>query len=244
MPRIIRSFVSYGKEKKVGDEITLSGEESHHLSKVLRLEPESTIEVLNGEGNRAQVHCLEVGGKEIRTRINSMEHCNVSQPHIRVAVALVKGKKWDELIRPLTELGAHRITPLITDRTEVRHDSSKFQAKALKWKRNAIEACKQSGNPWLPEIDDPTSFSTFLSENSEKERRFLASLSDPSSPFPDDQDMERIALLIGPEGGWSQEEESLAQTFAVEPFSLAGNILRTETAAVSALAVAKARFLP
>ena len=72
----------------------------------------------------------------------------------------------------------------------------------------------------------------------------MASLSDPSSPFPDDQDMERIALLIGPEGGWSQEEESLAQTFAVEPFSFAGNILRTETAAVSALAVAKARFLP
>ena len=244
MPRIIRSFVSYGKDKKVGDEITLSGEESHHLSKVLRLEPESTIEVLNGEGDRAQVHCLEVGGKEIRTRINSMEHCNVSQPHIRVAVALVKGKKWDDLIRPLTELGAHRITPLITDRTEVRHDSLKFQAKTLKWKRYAIEACKQSGNPWLPAIEEPISFSDFLSENPENERRFLASLSGPASPFRCDQNKKHIALLIGPEGGWSQEEESHAQTFSVEPFSLAGNVLRTETAAVSALAVAKARFLP
>ncbi len=240
MPRIIRTFVSYGKEKKVGDEITLSGEESHHLSKVLRLQPESTIEVLNGMGNRAQVHCLDVREKEIRTRINSIECCLQQHPLIRVAVALVKGKKWGELIRPLTELGAYRITPLITDRTQVRDDSSKFPSKALKWKRYAIEACKQSGNPWLPEIDYPTSFSTFLSDNSKKERRFLASLSDPASPFPNDQGMERIALLIGPEGGWSQEEECLAQTFAVEPFSLAGNILRTETAAVSALAVAKA----
>ena len=91
MPRIIRSFV-HGKETRIGDEISLPHEESHHLSKVLRLEPEATIEVLNGMGDRFQVHCLEVNSKRIRIRIDSIERCPLVLPLIRVAVSLIKGK--------------------------------------------------------------------------------------------------------------------------------------------------------
>ena len=245
MPRIIRSFVHDVRATMIGDEISLPHEESHHLSKVLRLEPEASMEVLNGMGDRFQVQCLEVNSKSIRIRIDSIERCPLVLPLIRVAVSLIKGKKWDDLIRPLTELGAHRITPLITDRTEVRYDPLKFKSKMLKWNRNAIEACKQSGNPWLPKLDEPISFSNFLSENQKKERRFLASLSSSVSCFTgEDQASDHLALLIGPEGGWSGKEEALAEKMGVEGFSLGSNVLRVETAAVSALTVAKASFLP
>ena len=114
----------------------------------------------------------------------------------------------------------------------------------LKWNRNAMEACKQSGNPWLPKIDEPISFSNFLSENQKKRGDSWLPYQVPLH-FTEDQASDHIALLIGPEGGWTQEkEEDLAEKMGVEGFSLGSNVLRVETAAVSALTVAKASFLP
>ena len=74
------------------------------------------------------------------------------QPCLRMVLAITKSGKWEDQIKPLTELGVDQITPLLTERTEIKQDRTSFRNKVDKWRKLAIEACKQSGNPWLPNM--------------------------------------------------------------------------------------------
>ena len=96
-------------------------------------------------------------------------------------IALTKGAKWDELIKPLTELGVNQIT-LFTERTEAKIDSVKVEGKITKWRKLAIEARKQSGNPWLPQIDQPMEFKNIF-EPEEKSGWQVFRLHIPASYF-------------------------------------------------------------
>ena len=156
---------------------------------------------------------------------------------------MTKANRWEEIIRPLTEMGVGRITPLLTERTEVRMPSGKETEKLAKWRKLAIEACKQSGNPWLPEIDSPLKFGELLPDK--ENRSFIASirLSFGKSLADFESPPSGALLIIGPEGGWTDGEEDWALENGAVPFSLGPNVLRTETAALCALAVARADFL-
>ena len=156
-------------------------------------------------------------------------------------IALTKSAKWDELIKPLTELGVNQITPLVTERTEAKIDSTKFEGKITKWRKLAIEACKQSGNPWLPQVDQPLELKKYLSNPNKK--AWMASISATYSSDLFSSISESIDLLIGPEGGWTKKEEKMACECGIHFFSLGAWTLRTETASLSALAVARNHFL-
>ena len=225
------------------DELVLGEEESHHLGKVLRAQTGSSVEILDGRGSLAEAEISEIDYKATRVRILARKSIPPPNPFVRIAVAMTKANRWDEIIRPLTEMGVGRITPLLTERTEVRIPSGKEPDKLAKWRKLAIEACKQSGNPWLPEIDSPLKFGELLPD---KERAsFIASLR--LRPVKSLTDFESppsgFLLIIGPEGGWTEREEDLALEKGAVPFSLGPHVLRTETAAVCALAVARAGFL-
>jgi 16S rRNA (uracil1498-N3)-methyltransferase len=140
-------------------------------------------------------------------------------------------------------MGVGGIIPLFTERTEVRISTEKVRGKLAKWKKLAVEACKQSGNPWLPEIEAPIKFgelplkkeqACFIASLRSRSRKSLPALETSSSEF---------LLFIGPEGGWTQREEEIASDKGAVPFSLGPNVLRSETAALCALAVARAGFL-
>jgi 16S rRNA (uracil1498-N3)-methyltransferase len=240
MSRVIRSYFD-GSLNNVGQEFTLSSDESYHLQKVLRKEVGDTLEILDGMGGVGKAVCIEKNDKNFRVRIDKIETKPLPIPLIRMLVSLTKGGRWENIIKPLTELGVNRITPLLTDRTEVRKNENFNNRKLEKWKKLAIEACKQSGNLWLPKIDPPELLSDYLCEP--KKSSYMASLAGGEMFFKLDQGSSNIDILIGPEGGWTPQEEELAGKFGVSCFSMGNRTLRAETAAVSSLAVAQSKFL-
>ena len=242
MSRIFRAFSSM--ELSEGeDQLVLDREESHHLGKVLRVQAGFSVEILDGKGSIAEAKITEVDRNAIRVKILEQKSLPPPKPFIRIAVAMTKANRWEEMIRPLTEMGVGHITPLLTERTEVRFPTGKEMDKLVKWRKLAIEACKQSRNPWLPVIDPPVRLEELL--RGKEEAAFIASLrshrlkslTDLKSPLSES------LLIIGPEGGWTEEEEGFALENGAVPFYLGPNVLRTETAALCALAVARVAFL-
>ena len=242
MSRSIRAFIEQSPIE-VGEEIFLPENEAVHLSRVLRIRPGDKLECLDGKGGKFSGECLEVDRSLVRVRVVG---CDLISPHtsrIRMVIALSKGNKWDELIRPLCELGVSRLTPLISERTEGAFSLKKFEEKKDRWRKIAQEACKQSGNPWVPTFDHPTLFADALSLVNDGEHCWFGSLNEgvkKLSPLPDKK---TVAIFIGPEGGWTEEEEDFARKEGLSFFRLSPHVLRVETAAVSALAVARQSLL-
>jgi 16S rRNA (uracil1498-N3)-methyltransferase len=242
MTRCVRAYIEQ-TPTTVGEECFLSEDEAIHLSRVLRLQAGATIECLDGQGGCFQAECLEVHRSRVQIRILSIQQSVPQVPEIRLAVALGKGSKWEELIRPVTELGVSRLTPLVSERTEGEFPLSKFESKKIRWQKMAQEACKQSGNLWLPEFDQPVSFLDLIEQIADDQDCWMGSLHFQSRKFAPSSSREKILLLIGPEGGWTDQEEQVALQRGVSFFNLGKNTLRLETAAVSALAVARQHLL-
>lgn len=242
MTRCIRAYIDQ-TPTSVGEEYILSEEESVHLSRVLRLQAGATIECLDGQGGCFQAECLEVHRSRVQIRILTIHKPVPQVPEIRLAVALGKSSKWEELIRPVTELGVSRLTPLVSERTEGGFPLSKFESKKIRWQKIAQEACKQSGNLWTPEFDHPVSFVDLIEEIADDHDCWMGSLHSQARKLAPSLSRKKISLLIGPEGGWTEQEEQLALEHGVSFFTLGKNTLRLETAAVSALAVARQHLL-
>lgn len=242
MTRIIRAFINQ-PPNRVGDEVALPDGEANHLCRVLRIVNGNKIELLDGRGGRFQGECIEVARDRVIVRITNLQTNIPPVPLIRMGIALGKSNKWENIIRPLTELGVSRMTPLLTDRTEGAFSSQKFKGKSGRWVKLAKEACKQSGNPWLPSFDEPVAFDAMISSPEKGEVRMLASLShlESDSTFPSVTN--QLSIFIGPEGGWSDGEEEKAKKAGFSFFTLGAHVLRLETAAVSALAVARKGLL-
>jgi 16S rRNA (uracil1498-N3)-methyltransferase len=240
MSRTIRSFYS-GPFRGAGEELVLDLEESYHLSKVLRRTVGDPIEVLNGKGGLAEAECISISSKQVTVRISSVRDHKKEKPELRMVLAMTKGGKWEDQIKPLTELGVDRITPLLSDRTEIKHDRRSFKNKVDKWAKLAIEACKQSGNPWFPRLDKPITLPEYL--NDPTGLIWVASLAENSGPLKIDKQQNSYDILVGPEGGWTDSEESKFKEYGAKFFSLGKYTLRAETAGLSALAVARAQII-
>ncbi|HAU58945.1 MAG TPA: hypothetical protein DHU78_07260 [Opitutae bacterium] len=243
MVRKLRAFNEFESLIQVGDFIELCKEESMHLARVLRVKEQQFVEILNGKGVLVEGKCVQVFYQQVKIEVTAVESFSRVQPDICLGVAWTKGRKWEEMIRPLTELGVFRITPLFTQRTEARGPSEKFAGKRRKWCKLAIEACKQSGNPWIPNIDLPSNLSDFVCDHSSSGELWIGSLDANKEKLQPSSSASRVSLLIGPEGGWSIEEEKFVCEEGGKPFSLGPYALRVESAALSALAVARSAHL-
>ena len=244
MSRTIRTFfepLSNDTESTIDlDEI-----ESHHLLKVLRLEEGDEIEALNGQGVIYKVKIEKIIKKSVRLAVLDKRLVPRPEPFFQMGISLLKGNRWEDMIRPLTELGVGRLIPLLTDRTEAKLKDSNVLSKIQKWEKIAREACKQSGNAWMPLFDTPKRFSTYLEKMDDKDAVLFGSLS-PFAKKCEDISLGRVSTItvfIGPEGGWSQGEENLASESGFSFFTLGNNTLRVETTALSGLAVARERFI-
>jgi 16S rRNA (uracil1498-N3)-methyltransferase len=238
MTRHVRAYIEQAPTC-AGEELLLPEDEAVHLSRVLRIQAGAMIECLDGRGGCYTAECLEVNRARVSIRILTVHQSKHQTPELRIGVALGKGNKWEELIRPLTELGVHRLTPLISERTEGAFSPTKFEAKNIRWQKIAQEACKQSGNLWVPVFDRPVALSDLFNQIQLDENCWMGSLHTRSTKLEPKSTSKKVSLLIGPEGGWTDEEEQEAQNRGVSFFSLGSNALRLETAAVSALAVAR-----
>jgi len=148
--------------------ITITGDNARHLSLVLRIKPGESIIVFDGQGYRYECTVQNVHKKEIIAQLNKKEPYSVeSSLSITLVQGIARGEKMDFIVQKSTELGIHKIIPLITERSQVRNTQ-----KIERWRKIALASSQQSGRDRVPEIKEPVSLSDFLNMNNP-----------PSSPF-------------------------------------------------------------
>ena len=211
--------------------LTLSGAEAKHLAAVLRLGPGDAAEIFDGEGRRAAATVRAVAGKGAKTTA-TLDCGPVSESPpptspLTLAVAPPKGDRFRWLVEKATELGVARVVPLLCERSTVDPSGGKLD----KLRATALAACKQCGRDRLPEIAEPVPFAAFLADCGPATLWHVAGdrfMTPPPGPH---------AILIGPEGGFTDGERAAAADAGVRAASLPTPVLRTETAAIAAAAV-------
>jgi 16S rRNA (uracil1498-N3)-methyltransferase len=164
---------------------------------------------------------------------------------LTLAVALLKGEKFDLVVQKTTELGVSRIIPVTTTRSDVKlRDTSDSDRRVMRWRRLALEACKQSGRARLPIIESPTPLSSlFETERNEEAKVMFAERS--GRGIVDELvgvTPQSMTALVGPEGGWDDDEIALARYSGCYVVTLGGRTLRAETAAITVTALIQHLF--
>ena len=233
-----RFFAPPGAINANAKTVILAGDESRHLRDVLRLSRADEVFVFDGQGHEYQCVVEDVGRDSSELRlIDQIEPASPESPlKLTLAVALLKGEKFDLVVQKATELGVSRLVPVMTTRADVRlRDSADAQNRAARWQRIALEAAKQSGRALVPEVSSPTKLaSLFLDEQIPGAPRIMfsekggASLQEtPFTPHPT-----ALTALVGSEGGWEDEELDQARNSGWSIVTLGGRTMRAETAAI------------
>jgi len=218
--------------------VTLTADEARHLREVLRLKPGDEVSVFDGEGRefRARVAQARREFAELELQ-DEIEPARPESPlKITLAVALLKGEKFDLVVQKATELGVVKIVPLITRYADIKlRDEADATKRVARWQRIAVEAAKQSGRGLVPEVSNPNPLGSVLKSTSllfsEKAGEGLKQI-----------ETDEVTAIIGSEGGWSDEELEQARAAGAQIVTLGGRILRAETAALTAAALLQHRF--
>jgi 16S rRNA (uracil1498-N3)-methyltransferase len=210
--------------------VTLTSDEARHLREVLRLKPGDEVQVFDGAGKEFRAIVLQARREsaelELRDEIRSARPESPLQ--LTLAVALLKGEKFDLVVQKGTELGVNRFIPLTTRYADIRlRDAADAAKRVGRWQRIALEAAKQCGRSVVPEITSPATFESSLKEDcvmfSERGGESLNTHLKVKS----------VTAIIGSEGGWSDEELDHARAANVPIVTLGGRVLRAETAAIT-----------
>jgi len=227
-----------------GARVTLAREETQHLRSVLRLKAGDEVFVFDGEGR--EFACVVANdGRGGATELTVRERVAPQNPEspfeLTLAVALLKGEKFDLVVQKATELGVTRIVPALTKRADVRWRDERDVAQRLaRWQRLALEAAKQSGRARVPPVSAPVAFDSLLGSEpgaaqtaarlmfTERLGRSLVETMKEWTEPPG-----KMIALVGPEGGWDDEEIEQARDAGWQLITLGGRTLRAETAAIT-----------
>lgn len=225
-------------------EIQLPEGEARHAARVLRIQPGETIVLLDGAGGVHRGAVTTVGRRDVGVRLIEHRHQPAPPCEIILVQAVAKGPAMEGLLHRAVELGCSRLVPLVSERSVSRPDDP--AVKQERWQALAIEAAKQSGNPWLMTVEAPITPAQWLRRPRPHDLLLVASLEDaaqhPHLPLLDHQrrsgnSPRSIAVLIGPEGDFSPDEYAAFRAAGAHPISLGPHVLRVETAATAVLAV-------
>ena len=209
---------------------TLSAEEAHHCLTVLRLKPGDAVNVFDGRGQEAQCRFNENG------RLTILQQSKTPPLPCRITLAqAIPKRNMDLIVQKATELGVSGLVPLISERTLKRPTGT-----PERWREITLEACKQSGNNWLPEIQAPQEARAFLESPGTFDLKLIASLQPDSKPLKEilaGVSPRSVLILIGPEGDFTPAELASAKSAGCLPLSLGPLVLRAETAALYALSI-------
>lgn len=222
-------------------ELPLPEDVTHHLVRVLRSEAGARFTLFNGEGGAFEAELLDTHKKSARARLLAFQPDDRESPlRTHLGQVMSKGDRMDYAIQKATELGVSDITPLTSERCEMKLRGEERADKKLEhWRRVAISACEQCGRNRLPVIHEPRSLQDWIAQTTADCRLVLApAVAGRLLAGP----LQSVALLVGPEGGLSEHEIAMAQAQGFLPWQLGPRVLRTETAPVAALAVLQARF--
>lgn len=219
-----------------GQILALEESPSHHLIKVLRMQAGRELILFNGQGGEFQARIDTLHKKQVDVLIGSFTADNRQSPlQLNLAIGLSRGERMDWVLQKATELGVTHITPLITERTEVKLSGERQDKKIQHWQQVIVSACEQCQRNLLPVLADPIRLDDWI-DNVDSELRFVLHHRD-SQGLSAEKAPASVTLLIGPEGGLSEKEisQALAQNF--QALTLGPRVLRTETAPVAAISL-------
>jgi 16S rRNA (uracil1498-N3)-methyltransferase len=225
-----------------GEQVRLSREQAHQVAHVLRLKAGDTITVLDGTGQEYDVTLTVVSSTEALGRITGQRPA-AGEPAVELTLfqSLLAREKFEWVLQKATEVGVAQVVPVLTERSLVR--VKRMEANKLdRWRRIVAEAAEQSHRGRIPKLEQACTFPEAVAQRRDFDRCLIAV---PFHEAPALRDTLRglagteasIALLIGPEGGFTPEEVALACERGAVPVSLGPRVLRTETAAVVAAAL-------
>ncbi len=237
--RLIRIYTP--DELRVAATARLEGSAATHVSRVLRLRGGDPVTLFNGDGwEYPGVVATDRGGVvevEVTARVAGMAESPLA---LTLAQGVARGERMDMVIQKATELGVARIVPLLTERSVVRLDERQGQRKMAHWKAVAVAACEQSGRSRLPVVETPVHLDDWLAREPQPARRLTLAPGAEQPLRALGGEWREAALLIGPEGGLTDAEQAQAAGAGYQSCSLGRRVLRTETAALAALAVLQA----
>ena len=209
---------------------------AHHISRVLRLATGAAVQLFDGSGQEYRGELVEVGKKqvivELREQLPGMAESGL---RVHLGQGLSRGERMDWAIQKATELGVAELTPIVSERCEVRLKDERADKRLAHWRQIAISACEQCGRSVVPIIHAPVALQDWLTLDADL-KLVLHPLADPIASH---QRPDSLAFLIGPEGGLSDSEIDQARSAEFLPARLGPRVLRTETAPVVALSVAQ-----
>ncbi len=214
---------------------------AHHAVRVLRLKPDTGIMLFDGLGGQYPSTLL-IDGKQAYARTGPHEATEAELPgHITLAQGMPSGDKMDWVIEKAVELGAARLVPIEAQRSVTQLSGERLRKRMEHWRRVAQAASEQCGRNRLMEISEPLSLAACLGET-DAAAQTLFCHPEAAQSLPDalDRSRDRIRLLVGPEGGWSPQEQALVERAGLTPVRFGNRVLRTETAGIALIAAVSA----
>lgn len=219
-----------------GSQVVLEEAASRHLSRALRLGIDAPLVLFNDSGAELSARIVDINKRQVTVALGDTVVTNTESPlAIHLGIAISRGDRMDWVVQKATELGATSITPLLSERTEVKLQGERRDKKIQHWQQVAISACEQCGRNRIPAIAPLQQLEAWL-PTVECERKFVLHHRSPAPLDPTDTPRS-VTLLIGPEGGLSEAEIVAAQNCGFTPLLLGPRVLRTETAPLAALAI-------
>jgi 16S rRNA (uracil1498-N3)-methyltransferase len=228
------------------DALVLTGSEAHHCRDVLRLKPGDKVVLFDGRGRELTAEIASAGASQIQLRKLHEARTPPLRCRITLGQAIPKGKNMDLIVQKAVEIGAAEIAPILSDRTVVRLDEESAASKQAKWQTVAIEAAKQCGQNWLPQVQTPQTLSQFFQEHRRFDLQLIGSLQSDAVHLKkilaeysaEHGDRPRsVLMVVGPEGDFTPAELSLARSQGCRPITLGPIVLRVETASIYCLSV-------
>ena len=211
--------------------------QAHYLSRVLRLTVGAAVQLFDGSGQEYIGELTSVSKKAVQVELREcLDGLPESALQIHLGQGLSRGERMDWAIQKATELGVAEITPLFTERCEVRLNDERMQKRLEHWQQIAISACEQCGRSKVPVIYAPQSVKDWQATVQAELKLVLHPV---AQPLTEHTTPSTLAFLIGPEGGLSDAEVAQAAEYGFQPARLGPRVLRTETAPIVALSVAQ-----
>ena len=223
-----------------GDQVVLKGKVAQHLGRVLRARAGEHIALFNGDGREFAATVLTVSKREVSVDIGAAATPQTESPvHTTLGLGLSKGDRFDWAIQKATELGVGAVTPLYSERIDFSIPPDRIEKRVAHWRQIAISACEQCGRVKVPSITPPQPLLSWVQEVSAEQKWLLHCANDTGAPATavTHGAPREAALLIGPEGGLTDQECHAASAEGFQLLQLGPRVLRTETAPATALSV-------
>ncbi len=229
---------------KLDADLNLRGDHARYIGRVLRLRPDDALTVFDGKGNEFLVTIRSIRKSVVETTvIEALDRSSESPLKVTLIQGVSKGDRMDFAIQKATELGVTRVVPVLTDYSVVKLDTNRAEKKQTHWEGVAVSACEQCGRNVLPMIDAPTALVDVLADyHGTLSTRILLKPGATKTLKSLDIDGNDVTLLVGPEGGFSDLEYENAEVAGFVPVGFGPRILRTETAALTALAALQSLY--